>query len=194
MAYSDESSSTNSTVKTVLTYLFGFISGLVVVIVFYPTLNSYRMKPNAGALSDSENSILRETEESVEINSEIKPAKNPSAIKVIDLEISREEILEHTTDPMSLVIAARPMPYTNPKTGKLAGVIISEIDDSLPAHNLSGLQKNDVILSVNKQKLNSVEHALEIGRAMKEDYLTIERVDVEILRDGRSLLLKYKIF
>jgi hypothetical protein len=51
-----------------------------------------------------------------------------------------------------------------------------------------------VILSINKNKLSSIEQALELGREMKQDYETIEKVDVEILRDGRLITLKYKIF
>jgi type II secretory pathway component PulC len=177
-----------------ITYLFGFVSGLVVVIVFYPMLRSNGLKSETISGNKLQDISKYEPAELEEINSEIKKPLNSIPQKIINLEISREAILENTMEPMALIIAARPMPYTNPKTGKLGGIIITEIDDSLPAHTLSGLQQNDVILSINKNKLSSIEQALELGREMKQDYETIEKVDVEILRDGRLITLKYKIF
>ena len=187
-------SSRGSIVKTVLTYLFGFISGLVVVIIFYPLLNSNKLKSKAVTGNELQDISKYEPAELEEINSEIKPVISTSTSQIINLEISREAILEHTMEPMALIIAARPMPYKDPKTGRLAGVIVTEIDDSLPAHNLSGLESNDVILSVNGKKISSIEQAIELGREMKQEYETIEKVDVEILREGRLITLKYKIF
>ncbi len=87
-----------------------------------------------------------------------------------------------------LLQQARAVPYIPPGSSKVEGFIILDIAKDSIFENI-GLKKNDVLKTVNNQKIDSPAKALELYNELK----TQNGIALEVERDGRSETLNYTI-
>lgn len=74
------------------------------------------------------------------------------------------------------------------ESGKITGLKIAKIKDKALA-KMAGLSEGDILTSVNGQRLNSLQGALEAYRNTREE----EKIDLEIKRNNKNRKLTYYI-
>ncbi|TMQ20542.1 MAG: hypothetical protein E6J91_03790 [Deltaproteobacteria bacterium] len=112
-----------------------------------------------------------------------------SGIRQIDethYELKHSLVEKVLLNPMAMAKGARVVPSM--KNGKPDGVKLYAIRPSSGFARL-GLANGDTVVSVNKLRLDSADQALEIYTQLRE----AKRIDVEVVRRGKSLTLVYTI-
>jgi general secretion pathway protein C len=113
---------------------------------------------------------------------EVKPiGANQFALK-------RSDVLKYTNDLAALLQQARSAPHRNPQTGEIDGFTILDFQPGSIYEKL-GLQRMDVLKSVNGEPVDSPAKAMELYNALKSS----ENVKISIDRGGKSESLDYSI-
>ncbi len=174
------------TVKNILIYFTGFISGLLAVIFFYPWLNSQKVKNNFAS------SIQGKAEIEVERNQDSFVDTVPIAKEKKYFTISRLEADEQLKNYISLLKSIDVVPVFDEKLNKLIGYKILRIDKDTFISSKSGLQKDDIILGINQMKISSINEVLQVFIYVKSNILELETMAVDILRDKKPMHFEYK--
>lgn len=118
-----------------------------------------------------------------------KESSNPSIVRSAgsnNFIISQEGVQHAIENPSQLMTDARLQPnYIN---GKQEGFILREVRNGGIYQSL-GLQNGDVLLRINNYEITNPEIALQAFTALKG----MDRVDLDILRNGSRMTLTYQI-
>ncbi|GAB4438131.1 MAG: hypothetical protein OHK0040_09580 [bacterium] len=114
-----------------------------------------------------------------------KPTGNASAGQK-ERTFAKEEIKRFLEDPREILTDARLLP--NFKDGKQEGFVVREVRPG-GFYERIGLQNGDIILRANKIELTSPNDGIKIFSLIKE----LDRVELDILRDGRPMTQVYNI-
>jgi len=94
--------------------------------------------------------------------------------------------MNEATDIINTVQSIRIKPYG--ETGKVTGLIVDNIpQDSIIA--AAGIQNKDVVRTVNNQKIDSYQKALQVFAKVKNQ----KEIKVSVLRDGKLKQLSYRL-
>ena len=100
--------------------------------------------------------------------------------------LSRNGLMNEATDIINTVQSIRIKPYG--ETGKVTGLIVDNIpQDSIIA--AAGIQNKDVVRTVNNQKIDSYQKALQVFAKVKNQ----KEIKVSVLRDGKLKQLSYRL-
>jgi type II secretion system protein C len=100
--------------------------------------------------------------------------------------VNRNAITKKIADPNAAYLQAVVIPYVD--TGKVIGFKVTEIKDKALAHK-AGIEKGDIITSVNNQRLDSLNKALKIYHNIRNQ----ERIVMEIKRGNEIKILVYYV-
>ncbi len=95
--------------------------------------------------------------------------------------IKRSDLLKYTNNLSSILMQARAVPNRDPNTGNINGFRILDMQPGSIYEQL-GLQKMDVIRSVDGTAVDSPAKAMELYRALKDS----PRVTLQIERNGKA--------
>lgn len=99
---------------------------------------------------------------------------------------AREEIKRFINNPQEILTDARLLP--NLKDGKQEGFVVREVRPG-GFYERMGIQNGDIILRANNVELASPNDGIKIFNLIRE----IDRVELDILRDGKPIKLIYNI-
>jgi general secretion pathway protein C len=102
--------------------------------------------------------------------------------------LKRSDVLKYTNNLASLLQQARSAPHKNPQTGEVDGFTILDFQPGSIYEKL-GLQRMDVLKSVNGEPVDSPAKAMELYNALKSS----DKVSISIDRGGKSESLDYSI-
>jgi|Deesub1362A_J573_1020465.scaffolds.fasta_scaffold08811_3 general secretion pathway protein C len=100
--------------------------------------------------------------------------------------IDSRKVEESLSNPKHLLTDARLLP--NIKNGKQEGFIITEVVPNGLYHSL-GLRNGDILLRINGLEISSPEVAIKAMTALRG----MNRVDLDIIRNGKNMTLSYEI-
>jgi general secretion pathway protein C len=112
------------------------------------------------------------------------PIASKGEVKKIDentFAIKRDDLLKYTKNLSSILMQARAVPNRDPSTGNINGFRILDMQPGSIYEQL-GLQKMDVIRSVDGTAVDSPAKAMELYRALKDS----PRVTLQIERNGKA--------
>jgi len=99
---------------------------------------------------------------------------------------AKEEIKRFMEDPKEILTDARLLP--NLKDGKQEGFVVREVRPG-GFYERIGIQNGDIIVRANKMELTSPNDGIKIFSLIKE----LDRVELDIIRDGRPMTQVYNI-
>ncbi len=102
--------------------------------------------------------------------------------------IKRADLLKYTNDLSSILMQARAVPNREPGTGNINGFRILDMQPGSIYEQL-GIQRMDVIKSVNGTAVDSPAKAMELYNTLKND----PKVTLQIERNGKSESFNYNI-
>lgn len=111
----------------------------------------------------------------------IKTGENTFSLK-------RTDLLKYTNDLTSLLMQARAVPNRVPGTGEINGFRILDMQPGSVYEQL-GLQRMDVIKSVNGTPVDSPAKAMELYTALKLE----SKINIQVDRSGKTENLNYNI-
>jgi general secretion pathway protein C len=100
--------------------------------------------------------------------------------------VDQKKILHALENPNQLMTDARLQP--NVVNGRQEGYILREVRNGGIYHSL-GLQNGDALLRINEYNISNPENALQAFTALRG----MDRVQVDIMRDGTKMTLTYQI-
>jgi len=119
----------------------------------------------------------------------VKAAAASEEVKQIDenrFEVSGASLQNYLSDP-SLLTSARAVPFTD-ASGKIVGFKIVDMQESSVFKKL-GIQRGDVIKSVNGDPVNGIDKVMQLVTAMR----TEKRISLDIERNGVGVNYIYDI-
>lgn len=102
--------------------------------------------------------------------------------------IKRSDVLKYTSDLSSVLMQARAVPNKDPVTGEIDGFRILDMQSGSIYEKL-GLQRMDVIKTVNGERVDSIQKAMELYNALKNN----ANLKLGIDRGGRLEGFNYSI-
>ncbi len=102
--------------------------------------------------------------------------------------LKRTDVLKYTNNLASLLQQARSAPHRDPRTGEIDGFTVLDFQPGSIFEQL-GLNRMDVIKSVNGEPVDSPAKAMELYNALKSS----DRVSLSIERGGKSETLDFSI-
>lgn len=102
--------------------------------------------------------------------------------------IKRADLLKYTNDLSSILMQARAVPNREPGTGAINGFRLLDMQEGSIFGQL-GLQRMDVIKSVDGTPVDSPAKAMELYQALKNS----NKLSIQIERNGKSESLNYTI-
>jgi len=102
--------------------------------------------------------------------------------------LKRSDVLKYTSNLASLLQQARSAPHKNPRTGEIDGFTVLDFQPGSIFEQL-GLNRMDVIKSVNGEPVDSPAKAMELYNALKNS----DKVSIKVERGGRDEDLNYTL-
>ena len=102
--------------------------------------------------------------------------------------IKRADLLKYTNDLSSILMQARAVPNREPGTGAINGFRILDMQPGSIYEQL-GIQRMDVIKSVDGQPVDSPAKAMELYNTLKNS----PKVSIQVERNGKSETMTYNI-
>jgi general secretion pathway protein C len=103
-------------------------------------------------------------------------------------QIKRADLLKYTNDLSSVLMQARAVPNRDPNTGEINGFRILDMQPGSIYEQL-GLQRMDVLKSVNGEPIDSVQKAMELYNTLKNG----NQVKLGIDRGGKTDTMTYDV-
>jgi len=102
--------------------------------------------------------------------------------------IKRSDLLKYTNDLSSVLMQARAVPNRDPNTGEINGFRILDMQEGSIFGQL-GLNRMDVLKSVNGEPVDSIQKAMELYNTLKNG----NQVKLGIERGGKDQMMSYDI-
>lgn len=102
--------------------------------------------------------------------------------------LKRSDVLKYTNNLASLLQQARSAPHRDPRTGEIDGFTVLDFQPGSIFEQL-GLNRMDVIKSVNGEPVDSPAKAMELYNALKNS----DRVSLSVERGGKNETLEFSI-
>lgn len=140
--------------------------------------------------------FIEMTQTQNKVNFESAPKAGPARGNVSDVvnagnntfKIKRNDLLKYTNDLSSVLMQARAVPNKDPVTGEVNGFRILDMQPGSIYERL-GLQRMDVIKTVNGEPVDSIQKAMELYNALKNNGVVKMGID----RGGKAENMTYNI-
>ena len=107
-------------------------------------------------------------------------------IKIADIKMSPETLEVPSTNLRLAGVVVQPLGSDNPAFGKVRGVEIAVVKRGTLAE-LAGLQVGDVMISIDRDRIRTIEDVVELTKDKKEKF------DISIMRGGKPLKIQYPL-
>jgi general secretion pathway protein C len=103
-------------------------------------------------------------------------------------QMKRSDLLKYTNDLSSVLMQARAVPNRDPNTGEINGFRLLDMQEGSIFGQL-GLNRMDVVKTVNGEKIDSIQKAMEVFNMMKNS----NAINLGIERGGKDQTNNYEI-
>src|SRR3989344_352572 len=115
-------------------------------------------------------------------------SKDVKAIAPNRFQIKRSDLLKYTNDLSSVLMQARAVPNRDPATGEINGFRLLDLQENSIFGQL-GLARMDILQSVNGERIDSIQKAMETYNAMKNG----NKIELGVVRNGKTEVMTYEI-